>query len=396
MRAARSPSTRRVRAGPLRTITLDPAQGQLTLAENVTITGPGAAALTVARNTAIDTPQFRIFLVNSGVTATISGLTITGGDVHLGGNAGGGILSNGALTITNAALTNNFAGGNGGGIQQSGSTLTVTNTTVSGNSAYNIGGGIGQGTGTSALTNVTVSDNGASFGSGIGLTGGTSTLTNVTVSGNNAQASGGGGIYNGGTLNATRTIVAGNSNGDFYGTGFNGTNVANLVGGTPLLAPLGNYGGPTQTRLPLPGSPALDAGGAGCGVRTDQRGVSRIRRGARATSGRWRYERYTLTPTAGSTPQTASINAQFANRLEVTFTETGGKPCPGWPVAFTATTAKAARARRSAPAIRSPPTEWQSERAGDHKRRGARLQRDGQRGRHDREFSLTNNALCAW
>ena len=31
------------------------------------------------------TPQFRIFQVNSGVTATISGLTITGGDVHSAG-----------------------------------------------------------------------------------------------------------------------------------------------------------------------------------------------------------------------------------------------------------------------------------------------------------------------
>ena len=28
----------------------------------------------------------------------------------------------------------------------------------------------------------------------------------------------------------------------------------------PLLAPLGNYGGPTQTMALLPGSPAIDAG----------------------------------------------------------------------------------------------------------------------------------------
>ena len=33
----------------------------------------------------------------------------------------------------------------------------------------------------------------------------------------------------------------------------------NLTTGDPLLAPLGSNGGPTQTMLPLPGSPAIDA-----------------------------------------------------------------------------------------------------------------------------------------
>jgi lysophospholipase L1-like esterase len=43
------------------------------------------------------------------------------------------------------------------------------------------------------------------------------------------------------------------------------------------LAPLGSYGGPTQTMTPLPGSPALCAGTAGNlnGVTTDQRGLPR-------------------------------------------------------------------------------------------------------------------------
>jgi hypothetical protein len=262
-------------AGPPRTITLDPAQGQLTLALGATITGPGANVLTVARDTAADTPQFRIFQVDSGVNATISGLTITGGDVHFGANDGAGILSAGTLTLADAAVTNNFAGQNGGGIHNYGGTLAVRNTTVSGNSAYNTGGGIGQTSGTTTLTNVTVSDNGASRGSGISIgQGGTSTLTNVTVSGNTAVASGGGGLYNGGTLNATRTIVAGNTGGEFGLLGINGTtNAANLTAGDPMLAPLGDYGGPTRTRPPLPGSPAIDAGG-GC-TGTDQRGVSR-------------------------------------------------------------------------------------------------------------------------
>jgi len=45
----------------------------------------------------------------------------------------------------------------------------------------------------------------------------------------------------------------------------------------PTLAPLGNFGGPTQTILPLPGSPAICAGSASLatGLTTDQRGFPR-------------------------------------------------------------------------------------------------------------------------
>jgi hypothetical protein len=60
----------------------------------------------------------------------------------------------------------------------------------------------------------------------------------------------------GGQLIMTNSIVAGitgsgmNISGSFAGA-------LNLTGGLPLLAPLGNYGGPTQTMPPLAGSPAL-------------------------------------------------------------------------------------------------------------------------------------------
>ena len=157
------------------TITLDPTQGQLTLAKSVTITGPGANVLTVARNTAMGTPQFRIFQVNSGVTATISGLTITG-RLRAGGADGGGILSDGTLTLTGVAVTNNMAGSNGGGIGQSGGgTLTLTNITLSGNNASR-GGGIAALAPALAATNVTASGNTATnFGGGIIIAGGNGT-----------------------------------------------------------------------------------------------------------------------------------------------------------------------------------------------------------------------------
>src|SRR5581483_2236607 len=45
----------------------------------------------------------------------------------------------------------------------------------------------------------------------------------------------------------------------------------------PLLAPLGDYGGPTLTMLPLAGSPAIDAGAdGGAPFPTDQRGYPRL------------------------------------------------------------------------------------------------------------------------
>jgi hypothetical protein len=46
----------------------------------------------------------------------------------------------------------------------------------------------------------------------------------------------------------------------------------------PLLAPLGNYGGPTETMPPLRGSPAINAGSdaIAAGITTDQRGYARV------------------------------------------------------------------------------------------------------------------------
>jgi hypothetical protein len=49
----------------------------------------------------------------------------------------------------------------------------------------------------------------------------------------------------------------------------------NIIGVDPLLGPLASNGGSTLTMLPLPGSPAINAGtNAGCPA-YDQRGVKR-------------------------------------------------------------------------------------------------------------------------
>jgi hypothetical protein len=55
----------------------------------------------------------------------------------------------------------------------------------------------------------------------------------------------------------------------------NGVN-GNMVGVDPLLGPLADNGGPTQTHALLPGSPAIDRGRNDLGLATDQRGFGRV------------------------------------------------------------------------------------------------------------------------
>jgi hypothetical protein len=103
----------------------------------------------------------------------------------------------------------------------------------------------------------------------------TATVTSCTLSANSAKS--GGGISNTyllGTVTLGNTIVAGNTGGDISGSGtFNQT--YSLVGGQPKLAPLGDYGGPTQSMPLLAGSPALNAGDPSQLGMADQRGVVR-------------------------------------------------------------------------------------------------------------------------
>ena len=105
----------------------------------------------------------------------------------------------------------------------------------------------------------------------------------------------------------------------------------------PLLAPLGNYGGPTQTMALLPGSPAIGAGSNGVTGVTDR--PARLRRIVDGTVdiGAFESQGFTLTAVAGSTPQTANIGTAFANPLAVTVTANNPvEPVDGGVVSFAA------------------------------------------------------------
>jgi autotransporter-associated beta strand protein len=270
---------------------------ELDITNSMTITGPGASTLTVSGNNAS-----RVFSINSGVTASISGLTIANGKV----GKGAGILNGGTLILQNSTLSGNSATASGGGGIYNSGTLTLQNSTLSGNSAPGPGGGIDNYKGTLSLQNCTLWGNTAGvFGGGIENDQGAATVLNTSLAGNAASSGTGGGIDNfNGTLTLVNSILSGNTANsaanDIYhnagaggtvnatnclfsttpstgsGNTINGTNTANLFGTNPLLGSLQYNGGTTQTMALSAGSPAIDAGtDVTATVTTDQRGVAR-------------------------------------------------------------------------------------------------------------------------
>jgi PKD repeat protein len=259
---------------------------------------------------------------NAG-TLTLTSCTLSENSADGGG---GGIYNDGTLTLTNCTLSGNSTDFYGGGIYNLGTTK-LNQCTLSGNSAEFISGGESGGgiynDGTLTLTNCTLSGNSAPFGGGIlNDLEGTLTMNQCTLSGSSAFGEGGGiynaftatlnqctllgnsegGIFNDkGTVALTNTIVGGNSGSlgaDIYNYSasvvtYGGSNLVQSVynsGGTitgpapltnaPNLAPLGNYGGPTQTMPPLPDSPAISAGSVAANTFfTDQRGYPRTQNG---------------------------------------------------------------------------------------------------------------------
>lgn len=213
-------------------------------------------------------------IYNYGREATINNTTLSGNSAI---SDGGGIRHEyGMLSVDNSTLSDNSAT-IGGGIYSDHATNEVSRVTLNGNlSTDDGGGGIYFSCGVMVLDNSTLSGNEAKTGGGIYNSSGSLLLNNSTLSGN--LASTGGGIYNCAdyALRLFNTIVAANDasrNPNIRGNINSGTN--NIVSGDPLLAPLGNYGGPTQTLPPLPDSPAIDAGGTSV-LATDQRGLARL------------------------------------------------------------------------------------------------------------------------
>ena len=124
------------------TITLNGTQLELSDTTGTeTITGP-KAGVTVngGGNSRAFSGKSRVFLVDPNVTASISGMTITGGNAGFNDHDGGGLDNFGTLTVSNSVFSSNFAGGGGGLYNESGATATVIGSTFTRNSA-DLGGG---------------------------------------------------------------------------------------------------------------------------------------------------------------------------------------------------------------------------------------------------------------
>jgi hypothetical protein len=316
------------------TITLvDGSLAKLNTGDAVTIMGP-AAGVTISGG-----DLSGVLEVESGATVTLTGLTITDGNGqgHEGEN-GGGVDNLGTVFLTDCTLSGNSAP-SGGGLYNGG-TAVLTDCTLSGNSAQ-YGGGLDN-AGTATLADCTLSGNSAKVHGG-GLDNGTTamlTLLNCTISANTAVTAAGG-LNNFGNARLTNTIIAGNTNAsgsaaddingsmsvfgtyDLIGTGGAGGltngknhNIVLTSLATLGLAPLGSYGGTTQTMALLPGSAALGAGTAlANGVTTDQRGDKLD--APDPDIGAYQSQGFTLTPYTGSTPQNTFIGYFFANSLAV-------------------------------------------------------------------------------
>lgn len=269
-----------------------------------------------------------------GGTLIVKNAIITNNDATGASGSGGGILNTSVLEVSNTMISGNSASRAGGGIEGTdGSTATldrvrltnnstaaapgngggvhitaagdmdITNSVVSGNTASNEGGGLWNGAGTMNVLRTTVDNNDAPEGGGIFNNGGTVNLSISTISTNTND-----GLFNQGTFNVEATTIAlsdvgvvqetgaitfsssiiadnttnfilnaGTINSDDYNlVGADAGNVfpaqANdIEGADPMLGPLQDNGGLTETHEVLCGSPAINSGNPANRQR-DQRG----------------------------------------------------------------------------------------------------------------------------
>ena len=256
------------------------AAGDLDITSDVTIQGNGVANTIISGGAALGdlggTPGIaeRVLHVLDDGNLTLRSATVRGGNAANFRTAGGiNIESGGTANIGASFITGNFGDDGAGGIGSRG-TLVVTDSTISGNRTTFEGAGIRAIAGTLTVTNSTISGNIADSRPGGGIfTRAATKITNSTIVNNTATSNAGIHIFSIGTVSLNNSIVAGHTVGDLSNvaamTGTNNlvqdgatgsTGLTNTVTGDPLLGPLHDNGGPTETHALGTGSPAINAG----------------------------------------------------------------------------------------------------------------------------------------
>jgi hypothetical protein len=326
----------------------------------VVLDGGGARTIIATRPDATNQP---ITLVLNGITFQNGATTTSGGaiDNQMGAT----------VTITNSTFLNNSASLFGGAIFNGGGHLNVTNSTFSGNQVtgasgsptFIAGGAIfNNNAGFADIKSSTFSANIANptpAPSSIASLGGaiatshdgarTFTLTDTLVAGNTAGNCHGADLVSlqNGFTSGGHNLIGVNST--LSGAGCSGPDFAGITNGSnndlvgtdaspvnPLLGTLGAYGSAngTQTFPLLPGSPAIDAGGATCAfAANDQRGIARPVNGA-CDIGAFESRGFTMAKGTGDN-QATSINTAFAAPLTATVASAFSEPVQGGMVTFT-------------------------------------------------------------
>lgn len=263
-------------------ITLDGAGLRWTGGElygNYALSGGG---LRIVNTIFTDARDARMTLVDVASNAAING-------------SGGGILLEAGPTLLifrDGSISGNGAF-TGGGVMQSG-IFEATNALFRQNNAFIRGGAVHAMDGVTTIENSTFVENGSADagnpfgGGGIYHQGGSTTLQNVTMRANTSKAGGNvfravGGLTLRNTLLSKASGVAASTNcNTTIGGSFNLADDSTCGFGVGRdgypdlgLGALADNGGPTETILPEPDSPAVDGGTTtGCPA-TDQRGASR-------------------------------------------------------------------------------------------------------------------------
>jgi hypothetical protein len=209
-----------VPAGSTIPIAAETVEGLVTISKNLTLAGAAKATTILTwTDAAYGVSIFKpIVTVEDGITATIKDLTITGGKCNTtnGPASGGGILNVGTLVLERCAVAGNVAG-KGGGICSCDDygtagviSLTLIDTDVTGNTATaNTGGGISS-DGSLTITRGEISGNTAGSASKAATGGGIfcaldMTATDVTIKQNMSWENAGGLLLGKNTTPATTT-----------------------------------------------------------------------------------------------------------------------------------------------------------------------------------------------
>ncbi len=254
---------------------------------------------------------------------TLGSVTVTNSTFNLNNSTGGRSGDSFGPDCFGAHQSLDGGAARGGAILADGGSLIINTATLANNSAHGGNGGDGGPTNTATCAQTTHGAGGLAHGGAVtNNNAATLNINHATISGNNAQAGNtgvnqaganqpprlvaegtGGGIRVGpGGVTLENTIIAGNTAANGLGnatgaptpgpnvdgavtsnghnllgvaaeaTGFTGT--GDQTGANPMLAPLADNGGPTETMALLPGSPAID-GGVAAGATFDQRGMPR-------------------------------------------------------------------------------------------------------------------------